>query len=67
MWVLRLFVGMFYTFGQVVASLAALGTIVYLIRGVLTDNSSDGKTAAICFVVSLGAWLFARIFRRYAI
>ena len=65
--ILRLFVGMFYDLGQVVASLAAIAVIGYLARGVVTDSSSDGETAVICAIVSLSAWLFARIFRRYAI
>lgn len=64
---LRLFVGMFYDLGRVMASFAAIAAIGYLAKGMVTDNPSDGETALICAIVSLGAWLFARIFRRYAI
>lgn len=67
MGMLRLFVGMFYDLGQVIASFAALAALGYLIKGVVTDNSGDGETALICLIVSLAAWAFARIFRRYAI
>ncbi len=67
MGILHLFVGMFYDLGQVIASFATLAAIGYLAKGVVTDNPSDGETALICLIVSLGAWIFARIFRRYAI
>ena len=67
MGILRLFVGMFYDLGQVVSSFAALGTIGYLAKGIVTDDAGDVETALISLIVCLGAAIFARIFRRYAI
>ncbi len=64
---LRLFVGMFYDLGRVIASFAALAALGYLAKAIVTDNSGDGETALICLIMSLAAWVFARIFRRYAI
>lgn len=65
--ILRLFVGTFYDLGRVVASLAALGAIGYLVKSFVTDSPADGEAAVVLLVACILAALFARIFRRYAI
>jgi hypothetical protein len=67
MFILRLFVGTLYDLGRLMAAVSIFGGFFYLAKSVAQDSQSDFSTAATYFILSLGFWILARIFRRYAI